>query len=141
MVSQDRRKEISLECSLALLYKQGMAFGAQLPVRLEPDTEERLAAIAHDIGTSKSALIRLLVRKFVEHVVDSRGRVRLPPDWSELMGGLPAADNRSFEARAGRALAGRSRAPAALAPSSKPASVAAKLLRQQAPSVQRRGPK
>ena len=37
-----------------------MAYGAQLPVRLEPEVEERLESIARDIGTSKSALIRLL---------------------------------------------------------------------------------
>jgi len=126
---------------LALLYKWGMAFGAQLPVRLEPGVQERLEAIAHEIGTSKSALIRLLVKTFVEHVVDPRGGVRLPPDWSELLGRLPPADRRSIEARAGRGPAGRSRASAHAAPSSKPASVAAKLLRQQAPSAPRRGPK
>jgi hypothetical protein len=134
-------QRIVVERALALLYKWGMALGAQLPVRLEPEVEERLELTAREIGTSKSALIRLLVRTFVGHVVDHRGRVRLPPDWSELLGRLPAADKRSVEARAGRGLAGRSRAPAPQAPSSKPASVAAKLLRQQAPSVPRRGPK
>ncbi|HXP63068.1 MAG TPA: hypothetical protein VN829_21385 [Dongiaceae bacterium] len=116
-----------------------MAFGAQLPVRLEPEIEERLESIARDIGTSKSALIRLLVSTFVKHVVDQRGRVRLPPDWSELLGQLPAADKRSVEARSGRVLARHSRAPAPPAPSSRPASAAAKLLRQQVPSAPRRG--
>ena len=117
-----------------------MAFGAQLPVRLEPEIEERLESVARDIGTSKSALIRLLAKTFVEHVVDNRGRVHLPPDWSELLG-LPAADKRSIESRPGRPPAGHSRAPAPRGASSKPASVAAKLLRQQASSAQRRGPK
>lgn len=80
-----------------MLYKWSMAYGAQLPVRLEPEVEERLESVARDIGTSKSALIRLLAKTFVEHVVDNRGRVRLPPDWSELLSGLPAADKRSVE--------------------------------------------
>jgi hypothetical protein len=118
-----------------------MAFGAQLPVRLEPEIEERLESTAREIGTSKSALIRLLVKTFVQHVVDKRGRVRLPPDWSELLPGLPAADKRSVEARSGRVLARPSRAPAPPAPSSKPASAAARLLKQQVPSASRRGPK
>jgi hypothetical protein len=124
-----------------MLYKWGMAYGAQLPVRLEPEVEERLESTAREIGTSKSALIRLLVKTFVEHVVDNRGRVRLPPDWSELLGGLPAADGRSVEPRSARAGTGHVRAAAPRAASSKPASAAARLLKQQASSVQRRGPK
>jgi hypothetical protein len=118
-----------------------MAFGAQLPVRLEPEVEERLKRIAREIGTNKSALIRLLVETFVGHAVDSRGRVRLPPDWSELLGRLPAADERSVEARAVRGLARVARAAAPEAPSSKPASVAARLLRRQASSAPGRGAK
>ena len=117
-----------------------MAFGAQLPVRLEPEIQERLELIAPATGTSKSALIRHLAKTFVQHVVDNRGRVRLPPNWSELVG-LPAADKRSVEARSERVVARQSRAPASAAPNSKPASAAAKLLRQQVPSAPRRGAK
>jgi hypothetical protein len=126
---------------LALLYKWLMAYGAQLPVRLEPEVEERLESTAREIGTSKSALIRLLVKTFVEHVVDTRGRVRLPPDWSELLGRLPAADKRSVEPQRLRGASAHVRAPAPRAASSKPASAAARLLKQQASSVQRRGPR
>lgn len=71
-----------------------MPLGAQLPVRLEIDVEERLEAIASTAGTTKSALIRLLAKTFVDHVVDSRGKVTLPPDWQEL---LPKSDARTTE--------------------------------------------
>jgi hypothetical protein len=118
-----------------------MALGAQLPVRLDPAVEERLEAIARAIETSKSALLRLLVRTFVEQAMDERGRVSLPPDWSELLGRLPAADRRSPDARSGRAAAARARAPAPGTPSSKPASAAARLLKRQASLVPRRGAK
>ncbi|MGA2867377.1 MAG: hypothetical protein ABSF95_23120 [Verrucomicrobiota bacterium] len=118
-----------------------MPLGAQLPVRLEPAVEQRLEAIAREIETSKSALIRLLVRTFVDQAMDDRGRVSLPPDWSELLGRLPAADRRSVDTRSGRAAAARSRAPAAGAASSKPASAAARLLKRQASLVPRRGAK
>src|SRR4051812_46657754 len=71
-----------------------MPLGAQLPVRLEIDVEERLEAIASTAGTTKSALIRLLAKTFVDHVVDSRGKVTLPPNWQEL---LPRSDARTSE--------------------------------------------
>ena len=72
--------------------QEQMALGAQLPVRLEPDVEQRLDDIAKRTGTSKSALIRLLAKTFVDQVVSADGSVNLPPNWSEL---LPAADGRS----------------------------------------------
>jgi hypothetical protein len=36
-------------------------------------------------GTTKSSLIRLLARKFVENCVKADGSVNLPPDWEELV--------------------------------------------------------
>ena len=69
-----------------------MALGAQLPVRLELDVEKRLEEIAKKTGTSKSSLIRLLAKTFVDHVVSADGTISLPPNWSEL---LPTADGRS----------------------------------------------
>jgi predicted DNA-binding protein len=71
-----------------------MALGAQLPVRLETDVEERLEAVAQQVGTTKSALIRLLARTFVDEFVDDKGRVSLPPNWKSLAG-LSDADERS----------------------------------------------
>jgi len=73
-----------------------MAYGAQLPVRLEPDVEERLQRIAEKSGTSKSALIRLLAKTFCDHAIQPDGSINLPPNWNAL---LPQADGRS---RAGR---------------------------------------
>jgi hypothetical protein len=69
-----------------------VALGAQLPVRLEDDVDKRLEKIATNAGTSKSALIRLLAKTFVEQVVQPDGSVNLPPNWREL---LKPADGRS----------------------------------------------
>lgn len=73
-----------------------MALGAQLPIRFDPDVERRLEAIASRLGTSKSALIRLLAKSFVDKYVDDRDQVHLPPDWEEIMkAALPRIDARS----------------------------------------------
>jgi len=69
-----------------------MPLGSVLPIRLETDVEERLDGVAQQIGTTKSAIIRLLAKTFVDQVVNDRGKVTLPPNWKEL---LPAADARS----------------------------------------------
>jgi len=73
-------------------YTNAMPLGAQLPVRLEPDVEQRLEKVAEKLGTTKSALIRLLAKTFVEQAVSDDGSVHLPPDWREL---LPSRDTRS----------------------------------------------
>jgi predicted DNA-binding protein len=69
-----------------------MAYGKQLPIRLDPETEARLDAAAASTGTSKSALIRLLAKSFVEQCVSESGAVTLPPDWHAL---LPQRDGRT----------------------------------------------
>jgi hypothetical protein len=69
-----------------------MALGKQLPIRLEADVEKRLEAAASKNGTTKSALIRLLAKTFVEQVIGIDGGVSLPPRWAQL---LPQADARA----------------------------------------------
>lgn len=69
-----------------------MPLGAQLPIRLEPDVESRLEQAAARVGTTKSALLRLLAKTFVDQMVGNDGSVKLPPEWRNL---LPAADRRS----------------------------------------------
>jgi hypothetical protein len=87
-----------------------MALGAQLPIRLEPDIEGRLEQAASRLGTTKSALLRLLAKTFVEQMVGGDGSVKLPPEWKTM---LPAADRRSTSyssverAQAGRGGRGR----------------------------------
>jgi len=54
---------------------------ASLPVRLDPDEKRRLRAAAAAMGMTPSALIRLLVRSFVEEYERSGGRIALPPRW------------------------------------------------------------
>lgn len=73
-----------------------MALGKQLPIRLEPDIDERLQAAAERIGTSKSALIRMLAKTFCDQVIRPDGSVLLPPNWRNL---LPEADGRSVSVR------------------------------------------
>ena len=63
-----------------------MALGSQLPVRLEPEVEEKLERVAARIGTSKSALIRLLARTFVEQMVKSATQpASTVQEYSELL--------------------------------------------------------
>lgn len=69
-----------------------MALSAQLPVRLDSEIDARLEAAAKAQGTTKSAIIRLLAKTFVEQVVQADGTVTLPPNWAAL---LDAADGRS----------------------------------------------
>lgn len=69
-----------------------MALGPQLPVRLPPDIEARIEKVAMRLGTTKSALIRMLAKTFVEQVVDAEDQVSLPPKWRKL---LEVADGRA----------------------------------------------
>ena len=73
-------------------YTLVMALGSQLPVRLPPEIDVRLERVASRIGTTKSALIRMLAKTFVEQVVDEDDNVTLPPKWQRL---LETADGRS----------------------------------------------
>lgn len=111
-----------------------MALGAQLPIRLDREVEERLELLARQAGTTKSALVRLLVSTFVAQATGAGGRVQLPPDWAELLGALPAADRRSHPApRRARAV------PAVPAASSGTGDAAAKLVKQHVPAARARG--
>jgi len=71
-----------------------MALGAQLPVRLDLDVEMRLESIAQRTGTTKSALIRMLSKRFVDTCVSEDGTVNLPPNIQAM---LQDRDNRSSE--------------------------------------------
>lgn len=86
----------SLRQIAILCYTIQMSLGAQLPVRLESEVDERLQIVAKQAGTSKSSLIRLLAKTFTDHVCSRGGKIVLPPDWKEL---LKPADGRSLEMR------------------------------------------
>jgi hypothetical protein len=60
---------------------------ASLPVRLGSDEKQRLKMIAERMGLTTSALIRLLVRSFVDDYDRLGGRLALPPDWGETLDG------------------------------------------------------
>ena len=55
-----------------------------LPVRLETDEKRRLKAAAERMGMTVSALIRLLVRSFVDEYERQGGRLAMPPDWEKI---------------------------------------------------------
>ncbi|MBX3732611.1 MAG: ribbon-helix-helix protein, CopG family [Verrucomicrobiae bacterium] len=73
-----------------------MALGSQLPIRLDPETDSRLRSAAAILGTSKSALIRLLAKSFCDQVVQIDGSIVMPPEWRKI---LPPSDGRSERAR------------------------------------------
>lgn len=62
-----------------------MAEGKPIPVRLEDALIDRLKAVAERMGTNKSALIRFLVKSFVDHFEANGGVVSLPHNWREIM--------------------------------------------------------
>jgi len=57
---------------------------ASLPVRLDPDEKRRLKAAAERMGLTVSAMVRLLVRSFVEDYERHDGHLSLPPDWADI---------------------------------------------------------
>lgn len=69
-----------------------MALGKPLPVRIDTDVDQRLEEIAKNAGSTKSALIRLLIDTFSKHCVDAQGTVTLPPNWKDI---LAKSDGRS----------------------------------------------
>ena len=54
---------------------------ASLPIRLDTDISRRLDQMAERLGLTKSALVRLLIKSFVDHVEANGGRVELPMKW------------------------------------------------------------
>lgn len=73
-----------------------MALGSQLPIRLDAETDRRLQSAAENLGTSKSALIRLLAKTFCDQVIQEDGSIAMPLNWDKL---LPKSDNRSAKGR------------------------------------------
>lgn len=69
-----------------------MAYGSKMLIRLDCEIERKLEDCASHLGTSKSALLRLLAKTFVEQVVEPDGSANLPPKWKEL---LRPADGRT----------------------------------------------
>lgn len=54
---------------------------SSLPVRLDTDAKLRLQNIGEEMGLTVSALVRMLVKSFVETYDRNGGRVVLPPMW------------------------------------------------------------
>ena len=56
---------------------------ASLPVRLDTDLSDRLDRVAEWLGLTKSALIRVLVKSFVDQLEASGGKITFPLRWEE----------------------------------------------------------
>ncbi len=54
---------------------------ASLPVRLDTESKERLQDIGDNMGLTVSAIVRLLVKSFVQEYGKSGGRIVLPLEW------------------------------------------------------------
>ena len=70
---------------------------ASLPVRLNPDEKRRLHENAEQLGTTVSALIRLLVRSFVEDYERGGKHASVPPDWRKLLSANLASAQKAAE--------------------------------------------
>ena len=54
---------------------------ASLPVRLDTDLSRRLDVAAERLGLTKSALIRILVKSFVDQLEANGGKITFPLRW------------------------------------------------------------
>jgi hypothetical protein len=54
---------------------------SSLPVRLDTDMKERLLEIGDNLGLTVSAMVRLLVRSFVQEYDRNGGKVVFPLEW------------------------------------------------------------
>ena len=64
---------------------------ASLPVRLDTDLSRRLDRAAARLGLTKSALIRVLVKSFVDQMEANSGKISLPLRWQEQERDIPAS--------------------------------------------------
>jgi len=56
---------------------------ASLPVRLDTDLSDRLDRAAERLGLTKSALIRIMVKSFVDQMEANGGKITFPLRWQE----------------------------------------------------------
>lgn len=64
---------------------------ASLPVRLDTDLSRRLDRAAERMGLTKSALIRVLVKSFVDQLEAAGGKITFPLRWQEQGRDIPAS--------------------------------------------------
>lgn len=63
---------------------------ASLPVRLDTDISRRLGLAAERLGLTKSALIRVLVKSFLDQLEANGGKITFPMRWQEEKQDIPA---------------------------------------------------
>ena len=87
---------------------------ASLPVRLDTDLSRRLDRAAARLGLTKSALIRVLVKSFVDQLEANGGKITFPLCWQEQGQDIPASPLRyvaDIKARYGGKPGKRNREP------------------------------
>ena len=83
-----------------------------LPVWLDADMKTRLQKAAQAMGTTPSALIRILVNSFVDEFERGGGRILFPPQWRlpPLVADTPTDYGSREKARSEHPSAGRAAA-------------------------------
>jgi hypothetical protein len=59
----------------------GMKKETALPIRLDSDTKTTLNKIAEATGLTVSAIVRMLVKSFVDEYNSNSGNIMIPPQW------------------------------------------------------------
>lgn len=65
-----------------------------MPVRLDTDLSRRLDRAAARLGLTKSTLIRVLVKSFVDQLEANGGKITFPLRWQEQGRDIPASSLR-----------------------------------------------
>jgi antitoxin component of RelBE/YafQ-DinJ toxin-antitoxin module len=79
---------------------------ASLPVRLDTDLSRRLSRAAENLGLTRSALIWMLVKSFVDEIEAAGGKITFPLHW-EKRESCARKVAETGEGYAGKALADR----------------------------------
>ena len=64
---------------------------ASLPVRLDTELSRRLDKAAERMGLTKSALIRVLIKSFVDELEAKGGKITFPLRWQEQKRDTPCS--------------------------------------------------
>ena len=65
-----------------------------MPVRLDTDLSRRLDVAAERLGLTKSALIRILVKSFVDQLEANGGKITFPLRWQNQQRDAPTTSLR-----------------------------------------------
>ncbi|MBU4199410.1 MAG: ribbon-helix-helix protein, CopG family [Verrucomicrobia bacterium] len=64
---------------------------ASLPIRLDTELSQRLNRAAERLGLTKSGLIRILIKSFVDQLEANGGKITFPLRWQEHQPKVPSS--------------------------------------------------